>query len=51
MITLWLSAGRAESCPNSWVVCVWPNARVAEGRFSSAKTGVARTAGTPVTCS
>jgi hypothetical protein len=40
MMTLRLSAGRAESSPNSCVVCVWPIARVHDRMTSSAKTGV-----------
>jgi hypothetical protein len=40
MMTVWLSAGRAESVPNSCVVCVWPIARVQDGMISSANTGV-----------
>ena len=43
MITVWLSAGRAELL-NSCAVCVWPKAMVQDGRCSSAKTGAGRTA-------
>ena len=50
MMTLWLSAGRAELL-NSCAVWEWPNAIVQDGRCTSARTGAGQMAGTPVTVS